>query len=251
MKYLVCGLFCVGLGMGKAQAQQAIPPLKKEFLDSLWHVLPSATGARYRRETEYTDSTAGEVRDYFLSGQLQSQEKFENVRLRRPDGVSEYFDKTGMLLAHGEFSHGKRTGELLLYYPNGQLKRHERYTAAFTGSGECFALDGKPVPFFEFEIMPRYPAGDGGQQAIVQAIGQNFRYPKDARRQGIEGKVFVIFNVTETGTVADVKVTQPLFPSIDAEAVKAVYQLRRFEPGQQDGKPVKVSFTVPISLRLQ
>ena len=251
MKYLVSSLLCVGFSLGEAAAQQVIPPLKKEFLDSTFAVLPSATGARYRRETEWRDSTAGEVRDYYLSGQIQSREEFANVRTRDYHGVSEYFAKSGQLLTHAEFDHGQRNGELRLYYPSGQLKRRERFTAERRGSGECFAPDGKPIPFFEFEIMPRYSEGDGSQQAIVRAIGQRFRYPKDARRAGIQGRVLVAFFVTEQGLVQDVQIKQSLFPSIDAEAIQAVYRLKRFEPGQQDGKAVKVGFTVPISLKLQ
>ncbi|MFD1871181.1 TonB family protein [Hymenobacter bucti] len=252
MKYLVGSLLCAGLGVGEAAAQQVVPPLKKEFLDSTWHVLPSATGARYRRETEWRDSTAGTIRDYFLSNdQLQSREEFGHIRKRTYHGISEYFDKSGHLLAHAEYANSQRAGELRRYYPSGQLKRRERYAADKRSSGECFAADGKPVPFFEFEVMPRYPEGDGSPQAIVAAIARNFRYPKDARRQRVEGRVLVSFNVLKDGTVADVEVKKPFFPSIDAEAIQAVYKLKRFAPGTQDGDPVKVSFTAPISLKLQ
>lgn len=252
MKYVVSSLLCLGFSLGEAAAQQTVPPLKKEFLDSTFAVLPSATGATYRRETEWRDSTAGEIRDYYLSnGQLQSREELEHVRLRRYHGVSEYFAKTGQLLTHAEFEHGNRTGELRLYYPNGQLKRRERFVAELHGTGECFAPDGKPIPFFEFEIMPRYSEGDGSQQAIIQAVGRNFRYPKDARRAGVQGRVLVAFAVTEQGKVADIQIKESLFPSIDAEAMQAVQRLKSFTPGQQDGKAVKVSFTVPIALRLE
>jgi len=252
MKYVVSSLLCAGLSLSEAAAQQTVPPLKQEFLDSTFTVLPTAGGAKYRRETEWRDSTAGEVRDYYLSnGQLQSREEFDHVRKRSYHGVSEYFAENGQLLTHAEFNHGQRNGELRLYYPSGQLKRRERFLAELRGSGECFAPDGQPIPFFEFEIMPRYSEGDGSQQAIIRAIAHNFRYPKDARRAGIQGRVFLTFNVTEQGMVQDAKVKEPLFPSIDAEALRAVYKLKSFVPGQQDGKNVKVSFTVPISLSLQ
>jgi protein TonB len=275
MKQLVLPLLFLGMAASEAAAQQVIPPLKKEFLDSTWHVLPSAAGARYRRETEWRDSTAGIVRDYYLSGQLQSREEFEHIHKRRYNGTSEYFYASGQLKEHVEYAHGERNGEarfyypdgrlqerefythgqangeLALYYPTGQLKRREQYVEGQRTTGECFAPDGKLIPFFEFEIMPRYSEGNGSLQAIIQAIGRNFRYPKDARRAGIEGRVLVSFNVTALGTVADVQVKESLFPSVDAEAIQAVYRLKRFTPGQQDGQPVQVSFTAPITLRLQ
>lgn len=251
MKHVVCSLLCAGFSLSEAAAQQAVLPLKQEFLDSTFAVLPSAAGAYYRRETEWRDSTAGEVRAYFLSnGQLRSREQLDPIKQRRHHGVSEYFTKSGQLLTHAEFNHGQRTGELVLYYPNGQLKRREHYANSLQGSGECFAPDGTAVPFFEFEIMPRYPEGDGGMLAIVRAIAHNFRYPLDARRAGIEGRVLVAFTVTAQGTVDDVKIKQSLYPSIDAEAMRAVTRLKRFTPGQQDGKPVKVSFTAPLSLKI-
>ena len=146
MKQLICGLLCAGLCGSEAAAQQVIPPLKKQFLDSAWHVLPSAAGAHYRRETVWRDSTAGVVRDYFLSGQLQSQEEFDNIRTRRYDGVSEYFAKDGQLLSHKEFTHGEATGEHRRYYSGGQLKRREHYAAGKRLDGACFAANGAPFP---------------------------------------------------------------------------------------------------------
>jgi protein TonB len=233
-------------------AQQVVPPLKKEFLDSTFAALPSAAGAKYRRETEWRDSTAGEIRVYYLSGQLQRRQALAHIAKQIPDGLDESFDKDGRPTMHAEFTHGRRTGELRTYYPGGQLKRRERYAAkGFSKGGECFAPDGAPVPFFAFEVMPRYSEGDGGPRAIIGAVMRNFRYPKDALRAKVEGRALVAFAVTEQGTVTDVHMAQSLFPSVDANAMQAVYQLKRFEPGMQDGKPVKVNFTVPISLRIQ
>jgi protein TonB len=252
MKYVVSSLLCLGFGLGTAAAQQVVPPLKKEFLDSAFAALPSAVGAHYRRELEWRDSTAGEVRVYYLNGQLARREALEHIAKQIPNGVSEYFSENGQLTTHTEFAHGRRTGELRTYYPGGQLKRREQYGATgFSSGGECFAPDGTPVSFFAFEVMPRYPEGDGGPQAIIKAVMRNFKYPKDALRAKIEGRVLVAFSVTEQGTVADVHMKQSLSPSIDANAIQAVYQLKRFEPGMQDGKPVKVAFTMPISLRIQ
>jgi len=242
---------CAGLSLGEAVAQ-VIPPPKEEFLDSTCHVLPSATGAYYRRVTEHTDITGGTMSRYFLrTGQLQTREAFDNIERQRYHGVSEAFYETGQLRSHAEFDHTQRTGDMLLYYPNGQFKRRARYTDALHSTGECFAPDGAPIPFFEFEVMPRYAEGDGGFLALVGAISRNFNYPKAARRAGIEGRILVTFNVTEQGLVDDVKIIQPLHPLVDVEAISAVYRLKRFTPGQQDGKPVKVSFTAPITLKIQ
>ncbi|WBA43150.1 hypothetical protein [Hymenobacter canadensis] len=61
-------------------AQQVVPPLKREFLDSNFVAVASVADARYRRETEYKDSVGGELRDYFLSGRLQSSLTYEHFK---------------------------------------------------------------------------------------------------------------------------------------------------------------------------
>jgi protein TonB len=250
MRYLICFLLCVGSGVGEVAAQQVIPPLKKQFLDSAWHVLPSAAGARYRRETEWRDSTAGVVRDYYLSGQLQSQEALENIRTHRSHGVSEYFFEDGHLKTHREFTHGETSGEHRWYYPSGQLKRREHYAAGQRLDGECFAASGAAVPYYEYYIMPVYSEGNGSPRAVSAAIGRRFTYPEDARRAGIQGQVVLTFYVNSQGRVEDAKVIEGLCPSVNAEAVQAVSRLRPFKAALVDGEPVRFYFKVPITLKI-
>ena len=238
------------LSTATASAQQVIPPLKKEFLDSTFRVLTSEAGARYRRETEYTDSVSGVVRDYFLNGQLQSRSPYENVRKRRLQGTYEKWYMSGQLSHREEYIHDKRSGQMWIYYPSGQLRRHELYVDGRSSAGECFREDGHPVPFFEYEHMPVYPKGDGGSRVIVTAIQRGVKYPKDALKARQGGKVFVSFTVDNHGEVVNVRIIKGVFPSIDAAVVKAVQQLKRFTPGQQDGRPVTVSFTVPITFTI-
>ena len=233
-----------------AAAQQPVPPLKVQFLDDAFTVLPSATGARYRRETEYADSVSGEVRDYYLSGQLQSREHLENFRKHTLHGLSESWYPDGQPEWHKEYAHGEPKGEQRLYYPTGQLKRRETYAAGGRTAGECFKADGTPVAFFEYAVMPVYPEGDGSRRAIVEAVARQVQYPKDALRTNVTGRVLVSFVVNQFGDVQHIKVVQGVFPSLDQAAVRAVGRLRRFTPGQQDGAVVNVAFTVPITFTI-
>jgi protein TonB len=253
MKYLFCGLLCVALGLGEAAAQQVIPPLKKEFLDSAFAVLPSAAGARYRRETEWRDSTAGEVRDYYLSGQLQSRGTYENIHSEIADGTFETWYATGQLESHATNHHGKLDGELLQYYPDGQLQRRDLYADGQRTGGKCFGPNGQPMDCpVVVEVMPVYAEGDGGSQAIIAAVNRNFRYPRKALRAGIKGRVVVGFVVNERGEVVNIHIEQSLGPLIDEAALQAVQKLKPFrQPGTQNGKPVKVRYNVPLTLAIQ
>ena len=243
-------LLLASLASRPVLAQSGVAPLKKEFLDSTFQVLPSAVGARYRRETEYADSVGGEVRDYYLSGQLQSKARFDHIRKWVMHGAFDSYYANGQPEAHAEYVHGKRDGQLRNYYATGQLKRHETYAADERLSGECYAATGAAVPFFEYLQMPVYSEGDGSNEAIVRAVGRRVVYPRDAQRAAREGRVLVRFVVTTRGRVTDVQVVQSVWPSLDAAAVAAVQQLRRFTPGRRDGELAAVSFTVPITFTL-
>ncbi|QIX63502.1 energy transducer TonB [Hymenobacter lutimineralis] len=98
------------------------------------------------------------------------------------------------------------------------------------------------------EQMPVFP---GGQEALLQYIGKNIRYPALALRNQIEGKVFVNFTVGPDGSVTDVKVTKPLGGGTDEEAVRVIKTLPRFAPGKQNGRAVSVSFTVPVTFAIK
>ena len=247
---------CVALSLlttKVATAQQLIPPHKQAFLDSTHQVLSSETGARYRRETEFADSITATVSTYYLAtGKLASRQGFANLRKGVPDGLSESWYPNGQLQMHAEYRQGRRTGELRTYYATGQLKRRELYNLKndFASTGECFAENGQPVPFYKFEQMPVYPEGDGGPRAIIKAVMRSIVYPKLARKDHCEGRVLVGFNVNAQGDVADVRLIQGLCPLADEAVLKSIRRLKRFKPGMQDGNPVAVAFTIPVAFAL-
>ncbi|GAA4044491.1 energy transducer TonB [Hymenobacter glaciei] len=105
-------------------------------------------------------------------------------------------------------------------------------------------------PYFSVEQMPELPSG-GGQMAIVAAIQKAVRYPANALRNGVEGKVFVSFVVDPKGEVIDVKIVKGLGSGLDEETIRAIKTLPRFIPGKQNGREVSVAFTVPITYKIQ
>jgi protein TonB len=122
---------------------------------------------------------------------------------------------------------------------------------ASTGPATIGAAPSAPAaPYTYVEQMPELPGG-GGQAAIVAAIQKAARYPGLALRNGVEGKIFVSFVVNALGEVSDVKVVKGLGYGLDEETMRAVKSLPKFIPGKQNGQAVSVSFTVPISFKIQ
>lgn len=98
------------------------------------------------------------------------------------------------------------------------------------------------------EQMPEYP---GGMSALLDFLMQNVKYPEDAEKQKIEGRVIATFIVETDGSVSQVEVVKPVFPSLDAEAVRVLSSMPKWVPGKQSGKVVRVKYTVPISFNLK
>lgn len=93
------------------------------------------------------------------------------------------------------------------------------------------------------EVMPEYP---GGMSAMVEFLSKNVKYPKDAAKQKVEGRVLVWFVVETDGSLTDVKVAKKVFPSLDAEAVRVVKTMPKWTPGKHNDQPVRVRFALPI-----
>ena len=98
------------------------------------------------------------------------------------------------------------------------------------------------------EQMPEYP---GGIQALFEYLQQNVKYPEDAVKQKIEGRVIATFVVETDGSINNVEVVKPAFPSLDAEAVRVLSAMPKWTPGMQSGKVVRVKYTVPINFNMK
>jgi protein TonB len=82
-------------------------------------------------------------------------------------------------------------------------------------------------------------------------LSKSLHYPKRARTHNIEGRVIVKFIVNEDGSVSDATVVKGVDPELDEEALSAVMGMPNWIPGEQEGKKVKVYFTLPIQFKLK
>ena len=106
--------------------------------------------------------------------------------------------------------------------------------------------DEEPV-FTVVEDMPEYP---GGNKALYAFMGQNIKYPQDAKDKGIQGTVYVSFVVEKDGSVSHVKILRGVSKSLDSEAMRVVKTMPNWKPGKQRGKAVRVQYNLPIKFTL-
>lgn len=102
--------------------------------------------------------------------------------------------------------------------------------------------------FTVVEQMPQFPGG--GNREMQLFIIKNFVYSREATNMGIEGKVYVSFEVGSDGKIEKVQVLKGLGYGLDEEAVRVVKKMPSWEPGRMNGRNVKVKMTIPIKLLL-
>lgn len=117
-------------------------------------------------------------------------------------------------------------------------------------NGEDINVTDEMLESGEFTIvekMPEYPGGDNG---LLQFIGKELEYPKEAQKKKIEGIVYVQYVVGTDGSIESASVLRGVHPLLDEEALRVIKSIKGYAPGYQKGKPVRVQFTIPIRFQL-
>jgi len=96
------------------------------------------------------------------------------------------------------------------------------------------------------QVMPRYRGGEEGLRFRLEHI----RYLFEDRVKDIQGKVLVMFVVEKDGSLSNIKMIRGLSQEQDKEVLRVVTNLRKWKPGMQDGKPVRVQLAIPIDFKL-
>jgi periplasmic protein TonB len=104
-----------------------------------------------------------------------------------------------------------------------------------------------------FTIVEEMPEPEGGMGAFYSYLQKNIQYPAMAREANISGKCFLRFVVNESGQISDVQVQKgvPGCPECDREAVRVLKSYPKWKVGKQNGRPVKVFLSLPISFKIQ
>ena len=156
---------------------------------------------------------------------------------------------------NGEFSHSAKKGEILIVAKDGYNPIKitvEKPISDLTLTLEKPAISAvdnknKDEVFMVVDQQPEFP---GGAASMMQYLARNMRYPKKAHDDSIQGRVLVTFIIDKDGSINDAEVVQPVHPLLDAEALRVIREMPKWEPGYQNGEPVKVKYTVPINFRL-
>ena len=96
--------------------------------------------------------------------------------------------------------------------------------------------------------MPKFP---GGIPGLMQYLARNIKYPTIAQKNKEQGRVILQMIVGKDGSIYNIKVLRSISPLLDAEAIRVVSTMPKWEPGQQGGQAIAVEYTLPIVFKLQ
>jgi TonB family protein len=213
----------------------------KEEIFYLTSHKPLSIGYSKERSVHKRD---GFYTEYYENGNKKSEGNYKD---HFHDGFwKHYYSDTASLHYTMSWKQGTPNGELRSYYREGQLKRTEQHNNNFEASkGNCFDKDGNKIPFTPFTKMPQFT------EDINRFLAKNTRYPKNSRKNNESGRAIVRFIIESTGEVSHIKIGRPLFPDLDAEAMRLVAKMPKWNPGTEDDVAVSVPFTLPIVFRLE
>jgi Ca-activated chloride channel family protein len=104
------------------------------------------------------------------------------------------------------------------------------------------------VVYEEVQVQPMFVGGDAAMQKFIE---ENMQYPKDAKKNGVQGEVVVKCMINEAGQVVETQVEKGVDANLDAEAVRIVSIMPAFNPGMIDGACVGMWHTVTIKFEIK
>lgn len=199
-------------------------------------------------QREPADSNRVTVRTYFPSGQIRSEIHYSDYKKDLYGGKVKKYYKNGRLKIDADYIDGKLNGQALSYWENGKPKRKDLYRNDKLIKGTCYGADGHPIPHFPFMQMPSFP---GGETALMHYLASKIKYPRQARKKNITGKVVIQFIVNRKGKITNPTIAESVSPDLGNEALHVVQGMPDWKPGIQDGEPVNVQYNLPVQFQLQ
>lgn len=253
----------VSLASGQSRA-------KMDFVPCDSTVLMRLRWADAEKPTEYHEITKGPtslwLRRFVLGEMPQTQAEFmqnadslaREIRLYYSNGARAFFDGGHFYFAECTDAAPKETELLALeYVPKKKINIRELLRKFDNGELSCSLS----------EILEQISEGDeqdssttgnvenpqfpGGEQACMEFIAKNIKYPSSCVEQGIQGHVYCQFSVDIDGSITDIDILYSPDPELSAEAVRIIRLMPKWTPGKIDGKPVSVEFILPVTFQLR
>lgn len=239
----LCSFYCI------AQSQQIKKP-DTAYFNSAGRKTNHKDSADFYTVRHYSPEDSNRVRmtKQAMNGQLLGENYFSNFKKLIKEGTSREYHPSGALVKETSYVNNKREGLFLTYWPDGKIRRRDLYRNDTLVTGQCYTREGNDTVYFEYDQQPKFP---GGQDSLRKFIGRNLQYPTLARREGIEGTVYVMFMVSKEGSVTAVDLYKGVSPQLDAEAIRVIKLMPAWIPRKLEGELTPFNLVLPVTFRLE
>ena len=205
---------------------------------------------------QYGDLQFKGMQTYYKNGK---RNKLENYNAAGKKVEELYVDSLGKITVRATLVEGKIT-EKNYFYPDGHLcasksmtdgEWQTRYFLPDGTSTDSVTINDENTDDDLHSVVEQMPAFPRGQQALFAFLSKNVHYPPKAQQMGLQGRVILSFTVEKDGSITDVIVLRSVHKLLDDEAMRVVRSMPNWRPGKQNGKPVRVRYTVPLSFRFE
>jgi TonB family protein len=284
MRLLYLFIFIIASSILKAQSNTAIIT----YYDKDWQPVKKANDAVYCRKVE-TLKDKYLVKDFYkATDTLQMEAVCSKVTPTLvQEGLATFYHKNGQIERTGLYAQGLPVGVHKSYYINGNPRSVNVYREKDVLVAQYWSATGAPLlvngtglisetseyvhgtVYMELKDSIQLCAfnvnqGDtiytttqtpaeyrGGLEAFYRGLSKSLKYPDAARRNGVEGRVFIKFIVNERGAPVNAEVIKGIGSGCDAEALVACLKQKEWEPGRYKNKPVKMVMVLPVTFRLR
>jgi TonB family protein len=191
------------------------------------------------------------LKEYYESGALKSTQNSSMIFPFYGNGVKTNYYENGNVKYTGNFLNNKKEGEHSEYFVDGAKKKISILHKDQIISNRSWYQDGTERISNVFnitEVRPEFPKGDA---KMYEFLGKKMMYPKEARDQNIQGRVYISFIVMEDGSLEELQILRGIGGGCDEETIRVVKMMPKWLPGLIDNKPVRVRFNLPVVFKLR
>lgn len=102
-----------------------------------------------------------------------------------------------------------------------------------------------------YDVVEKMPMFPGGTDALMKYLATHIIYPAQAKKDGIQGKVYAQFIINTDGSISGIRILKGVSPSLDAEVIRILKSMPKWTPGEEKGKKVRVKYALPVKFTLE
>jgi TonB family protein len=193
-----------------------------------------------QKDESYTENGELKIENYW-------DEKGKQL-LKNGTGYYEFFDDFDVITEKGYFKNYQKDGAWTGYFDDGKVYFQEEWQAGKLINGMSHDRDGNDYIYTEATYHTN-PSFEGGMTELSKYIKKNQKYPKEAQRADVQGKISVKFIVKADGSITEPQVINNI-PLLNDEAIRLVSNMPKWSPAILRGQAISTTFVLPITFKL-